>query len=188
MVKLKSAIMMYKDNEIEMKQVNSDSCVQLYFEILGNKFELDYFDVYTQEITKQMDLEYNYENNVYILKNYEYKLTFEINVDIEGVTNVEELVIVTKNEDGVLNCEYNLLDTAVSNKDISEGVHELYKLLEPNVYMKICGACMHGNVNPEGGDQMYNYLCVLKKEEKFTNDNETIEKVCILDNCNNFKK
>lgn len=201
MVNLKSATMFYNDKEIEMKRVEQESCVQLYFEILGSKFELDYFNVEAEAIAQQMDIEYDYVNDFYILKNYSYKLVFEIEVVIDGVTNYEELIINVKNENGELECKYTLMGIEVNSLDIDDGIDELYYLLEPNVHMKICGGCAYGSWNPEGGDQMTNYLCFEKLGEKVPRDMDKsgrmqilnrfevdeIQGRCILDSCQSFR-
>ncbi len=137
MVKLKSAAMYHNHKEIVMKEADNESCVQLYFEILGNKYELDYFNASMEEITEAINIEYNFKDNKYALVSYEYKLVFEVEVEIDGVSNTEEFIIEAKKEDGVSVLKSTLLGTTAENLDSDDDIAEFYKELEPNVYLKI---------------------------------------------------
>ncbi len=139
MLKLKSATMFYNDKEIELKEVDTESCVQLYFEILGSKFELDYSKIDFEDIANAIDLQYNYVDNKFTLVNYEYKLVFEVEVEIDGVHNYEDFVIEAKNLDGIAVLKSSLLGEINENLE-EDGFEGMYKQLEPNVHMQI-GNC-----------------------------------------------
>ncbi len=139
MVKLKSATMLYNDKEIEMKEVDTESCVQLYFEILGSKFEFDYLNADIEDIINSIDLKYNTEDGKFKLVNFEYRLVFEVEVEIDGVISFEEFVIEGKDEDGEPVWKTSLFGT-FDETTFDESIEELYNQLLPNVQMHI-GSC-----------------------------------------------
>ncbi len=139
MVKLKSATMLYNDKEIEMKEVDTESCVQLYFEILGSKFEFDYLNADIEDIINSVDLKYNTEDGKFKLVNFEYRLVFEVEVEIDGVISFDEFVIEGKDEDGEPVWKTSLFGT-FDETTFDDSIEELYNQLLPNVQMHI-GSC-----------------------------------------------